>query len=276
MANHHRSVVIHPTAIVDDGAEIGSGVSIGAYTIIGPKVKVGDGTWIGPHVVIEGHTELGPENMVYQFASLGSHPQDLKYHGEPSTLIIGARNKIREFVTLQPGTEHGRMSTRVGDENLFMANCHVGHDCIVGSKNVFANSTALAGHVTIDNNVILGGLVGIHQFCRIGDFSLIGAGSMVSSDVPPYCLVQGDRAHLRGVNVIGLERGGFQDTEIKDIRRTYRHLFATVGHLEAKVKSLPADLKDQPVVRGMVEFITSSKRGVCKPLRELRSGGPTE
>ena len=160
---------IHATAIVDPKAKLGAGVHVGPYSIIGPNVQLGDGCRIAPHVVIEGHTTLGENSDVFQFVSLGSAPQDLKFKGEPSTLIIGARNKIREYVTLRPGPASGHMTTVVGDNNLFMANSHVGHDCKVGSNNVFANTVGLAGHVSVGNNVILGGLVGLHQFCRIGD-----------------------------------------------------------------------------------------------------------
>ncbi len=260
---------IHSTAIVDSKAQLGEDVRIGAYSIIGPSVKLGDRTWVGPHVVIEGITTIGEESEIFQFASLGSKPQDLKFQGEPSTLEIGARNKIREYVTIQPGTRHGHMRTVVGDNNLFMANSHIGHDCAIGSNNVFANSAGLAGHVTIHNNVILGGMVGIHQFCRIGDFVIISAGSMVGGDIPPGCIGQGDRCHLRGVNVIGLERGGFSASEIAGVRKAYRLLFGTAGHLKKKIVEFPQDLRAQLFVGRMLAFIESSERGVCFPAKTL-------
>lgn len=265
------SNLIHPTAIIHPEAQLGKEVEIGPYSIIGRHVKIGDKTRIGPHVVIEGHTTLGPENEVFQFASLGAAPQDLKYKNEPSELIIGSRNKIREFVTLHPGTSAGSnsglMRTLIGDNNLFMANSHVAHDCTVGNNNVFANSTALAGHVSVMNNVILGGMVGVHQFCRIGDYAILGAGAMVGSDVPPYCIGQGDRCHLRGVNIIGLERAKFSEQDIREVKQTYRHLFGTVGKLQEKIASLPQELAARPAIKKLLDFIRDSERGLCTPLR---------
>jgi UDP-N-acetylglucosamine acyltransferase len=255
---------IHPTAIIEPGAELGVDVGVGPYSIIGPHVKIGDRCSIGPHVVIEGFTSIGPESQLSQFCSLGSEPQDLKYRGEPARLIIGARNKIREFVTMHVGTATGSMETVVGDNNLFMANSHVAHDCRVGNNNVFANSAALAGHVRTGDNVILGGLVGVHQFCRIGSYSIISAGSMIGDDIPPFCIGQGDRCFLRGVNVIGLQRAGMSKADIASIRKAYRHLFRTVGSLRTKVDSLPDDVSENPRVKTLVEFITAdSKRGIC-------------
>ena len=261
---------IHPTAIVDSRAEIGAGVHLGAYSLVGPDVKLGDRTRIGPHVVIEGHTTIGPESEIFQFAAIGAAPQDLKYRGEPSTLVLGARNKVREFVTLHPGTAAGTMSTIIGDNNLFMANSHVGHDCRIGSNNVFANSVALAGHVTIFNNVILGGMVGIHQHCRIGNYVIVSAGSMVGHDIPPYCMAQGDRCFLRGVNLIGLERAGMTSDEINAIKKTYRHLFSTVGHVKEKISTLPPELAEHPKVKAMLDFIAESHRGVMNPLKDTK------
>lgn len=258
---------IHETAIVDPAAELGKNVEVGPYSIIGPHVQLGDGCWVGPHAVIEGRTTLGENCEVFQFASVGAKPQDLKFNNEPSTLVLGSGNKIREFVTLQPGTEHGHMTTVIGDNNLFMANSHVGHDCKVGSNNVFANSAALAGHVTIDNNVILGGIVGIHQFVRIGSFVMLSGGSMVGHDIPPYCIGQGDRCFLRGVNTIGLQRAGFTDEEVSAVKKTYRLLFSSVGGLAEKVKGLPQELRAMEKISHMIDFIESSERGVCSPAR---------
>jgi UDP-N-acetylglucosamine acyltransferase len=263
------SCKVHPTAIIEKGAELGAEVEVGAYSIIGHNVKIGDRTYIAPHVVIEGHTTLGEENTVFQFASLGSAPQDLKYKGEPSELIIGNKNKIREFTTLQPGTSHGRMKTEIGDNNLFMANSHVAHDCQVGSNNILANSVALAGHVYLENGVILGGMAGVHQFCRLGEMSIIGAGSMVRGDIPPYCNGQGDRCHLRGVNVIGLKRAGLDESDINDIRKAYRILFSSAGHINDKIASFPPELKARPLVMKMIAFIEKSEHGVCSPLKYL-------
>lgn len=258
-------VKVHSTAIIEEGAELGVDVEVGPYSIIRQHVKIGDRSQIGPHVVIEGYTTLGEENRIFQFASIGAAPQDLKFKNEPSTLVIGARNTIREFVTLQPGTATGTMTTTIGDNNLFMANSHVAHDCRVGSFNVFANSSALAGHVQIGNRVIVGGLVAVHQFARIGDLAMLGGGSMVSSDVPPYCIGQGDRCVLRGVNTIGLERAGLNEEEVAEVRRVYRHLFSSVGHLKEKVETLPAPLAEKAHIKSMLAFIASSSRGICQP-----------
>lgn len=259
------SVKIHPTAIIDSNAEIDSSVEIGAYSIIGPDVRIATGSKIGPHVVIVGHTRLGANSNVFQFASLGAAPQDLKFKGEPSTLILGTNNTIREYVTLQPGTGSGTMTTTIGDNNLFMANSHVAHDCRVGDNNIFANSVALAGHVTIQNNVILGGMAGIHQFARVGSYVMVSAGSMVAQDVPPYCVIQGDRACLRGLNLIGLQRSGMSDEEIVAIKKAYRHLFSSVGRLKEKIETLPAEIAKQPKIKLLTDFIINSQRGICNP-----------
>lgn len=263
------SVTIHPTAIVDPAAQIGAGTTIGAYSIIGPNVVLGTDNVVGPHVVIEGITRIGNGNRVFQFASVGAQPQDLKYRGEPSELIIGDKNIIRECATLQPGTTGGGMVTKVGDSNLFMANTHVGHDTIVGSRCVFANSCALAGHVTIGNGVIVGGLSGIHQFVKIGDVAMIGAGAMVSQDIPPYCLAQGDRATIHGLNRIGLERNGGSRDDLSVLRKIYRAIFTPTSP-EVVGKTFKERVF---VARGMagsnaralefVAFLESSERGVC-------------
>lgn len=258
---------IHGSAVISDGAEIEEGVSIGPFSVIGPNVKIGKGTKIHPHVVIDGYTTIGRDNEIFPFASIGMAPQDLKYAGEPSTLQIGDNNKIREYVTIQPGTSHGLMKTVVGSSNLFMANSHVGHDCIIGSNNVIANSVAIAGHVTVENHVILGGLVGIHQFTRIGSLALIGGGAMVNLDIPPYCLAQGDRCSIRGLNLIGLQRAGFSKEDISFIKKSYRHFFSTVGHLRAKLDTFPRELSQNERANALVEFIVNSKRGISEPSR---------
>ena len=256
------SCSIHKTAIIENGAEIGEGVEVGAYSVIGSNVKIGDKCKIGPHAVIEGDTTIGEETRVFQFASIGADPQDLSYRGEKTELIIGSRNKIREFVTLQPGTNKGTKKTIIGDGNLFMANCHVGHDCRVGNNNVFANSAGLAGHVTIFNNTVVGGLVGIHQFTRIGDFSMLSAGSMVGQDVPPFSIAQGDRCRLRGINVIGLQRANFASEEISAIKKAYRVLFSAPGNIKEKEAQLDDSLLEFASVRHMVEFTKETERGV--------------
>ncbi len=220
---------IHPTAIVAVGAVIGEGTTIGAYSIIGANVKLGRDNTVGPHVVLDGHTTIGDGNTIYQFASVGAAPQDLKYKGEPSELTIGSRNIIREYVTLQPGTQGGGMLTSIGDQNLFMANTHVGHDSHVGNRCVVANGAALAGHVTVADGVIIGGLSGIHQFVRLGSVCMIGAGAMVAQDIPPYCMAQGDRATVQGLNRVGLERNGGTREDLAILREVYRVVFTPQG-----------------------------------------------
>ena len=262
---------IHPTAIIFEGAEIGPSVVVGPYCVVGSNVKLGKGTKLHSHVVIEGHTSLGSDNEVYPFACLGTAPQDLKFGGEASTLEIGDANKIRESVTMQPGTITGHMKTVVGSNNLFMANCHVAHDCVVGNHNVMANSVALAGHVEVQDHVILGGMAGIHQFTRLGSMAFIGAGAMVSQDVPPYCIAQGDRALIKGLNLVGLRRSGFKSEEIVGIKKAYRHFFSTVGHIKEKLETLPTDLASIAKVAIMVEFISGSKRGLASPSRHGNS-----
>lgn len=260
---------IHSSAVVAPGAVIGEGCTVGPYTIIGPHVRLGSGNRIGPHVVLDGHTILGDENVVFQFASVGAPPQDLKYRGEPSTLTLGSRNIIREFVTLQPGTSGGGMRTVIGDDNLFMANCHVGHDSFIGNRNVFANSAAIAGHVTIRDKVTIGGLSGIHQFVVIGDQAIVGGGAMVAKDIPPYTMAQGDRARLIGLNKIGLERHGTTAEEIGRLKKLYREVFFGEGSLHERVQTLLERNLDFPPGRSFLEFIATSKRGVAA----VRRGG---
>lgn len=271
VVENKKETRIHPTAIVDSSAVLGEGVEIGAYSVIGPNVRIGDGCWISHHVVIEGLTTIAESCRIFQFASVGSEPQDLKYGGEASKLHIGKKNIIREYVTLQPGTEGGGMLTQIGDDNLFMASAHVGHDCIVGNGNILANSAALSGHVVVMNHAIIGGLVGVHQFTRIGSHSFLSGGSMVRADVPPYCFGQGDSCQLRGINMLGLERRGYSKEQISAIRKAYRHFFSSVGGLQEKIDTLPKELAAEPKVQTLVEFIKSSKRGVCAPAKNLSS-----
>ena len=255
---------VHPSAIVDPRAELDSAVEVGPYCLVGAGVKIGKGTKIHSHAVIQGRTTLGEGNVVFPFATIGSVPQDLKYKGEPSELLIGNRNTIREYVSLNPGTAGGGMITRVGDRNLLMMYCHIAHDCIVGDQNVIANGATLGGHVTIEDFVIVGGLVGIHQFVRIGTSAILGAGSMVSKDVPPYCNATGDRAKLHGLNVEGLKRRGFVKSVIEAIHKAYRIAFQSKLKTEDALTKIRQEIAAIPEVERLVSFIASSQRGICR------------
>ena len=207
-------MAVHPTAVITRGADLAADVEVGPYAVIGPLVRIGVGTRVGPHAVIEGRTTIGERNRIFQFASLGAIPQDLKYRGEPAELIVGNDNQIREFTTMHIGTAGGGGVTSIGDYNLFMNFSHVAHDCHVGNHVIFANGATLAGHVTVDDYVIVGGLAAVHQFVRLGESSMLGGGAIVVQDVPPFCVVQGDRAGLVGLNVEGMRRRRFAD-EVK-------------------------------------------------------------
>ena len=263
---------IHPSAVVAPGAELDSGVRVGPYTVIGPHVRIGRETQVGPHAVIEGRTTIGRHNHIFQFASVGAVPQDKKYAGEDSQLIIGDHNTVREFATLQPGTTGGGMITRVGDYNLLMVYSHVAHDCALGSHIVMANSANLGGHVTIEDFAVIGALAGIHQFARIGESAIIGAGAMVSLDVPPYCMAQGDRAYLFGLNLIGLKRRGFTTAQLETLKKAYRALFSEGEPFKQALARVSQEYGDGPEVVHLVEFISRSQRGVCRP----RSGASAD
>lgn len=255
---------IHPTAVIAAGAELGSAVSVGAYAVLGPRVRLGERTSVAPHVVIEGNTTVGARNQIFQFASIGAVPQDLKYHGEDSALIIGDDNRIREFCTLQPGTEGGGMITRIGSGNLLMNYAHIAHDCLIGDRCVIANGVQLGGHVTIEDGVVLGALAGIHQFVRIGESAIVGAGSMVSLDVPPFCNATGDRATLHGLNSLGLKRRGLSDEAVQALKRAYRIMFQSKLRVAQAAARVRAELPGIPEVERFVGFIEGSERGVCR------------
>ena len=255
---------IHPTAIVDPHAELDVNVEVGPYSVIGPKVKIGKGTKIKSHVVIEGNTTIGEKNTIFQFATIGSIPQDLKYQGEDSQLIIGSRNTVREFASLNPGTKGGGMITRVGDQNLLMMYCHVAHDCIIGNYNIVANGATLGGHVVIEDYAIVGGLVGIHQFVKVGTGSILGAGSMVSKDIPPYCNATGDRVRLRGLNLEGLKRKKFSREQIDALKKAYRIIFQSGLRTAIALQKVRSEVPQTLEVDHMVRFIESSQRGICR------------
>ena len=257
---------IHPTAIVDPAAKLGARVNIGPYCIVGPHVVLGDDVRLISHVVVDGRTTIGAKTVVYPFASLGMQPQDLKYHGEPSTLEIGANNQIRENVTMNPGTEGGGMVTRVGDNGLFMVSAHVAHDCQIGNNVILANNATLAGHVTICDFAIVGGMSAVHQFVRIGKHAMIGGMSGVENDVIPFGTVKGERAHLAGLNIVGLERRGFGREAIQALRSAYRMLFASEGTMAERVDDVAGLYKDQELVDAVLAFIRDrGSRALCQP-----------
>ncbi|GAK44530.1 UDP-N-acetylglucosamine acyltransferase [Tepidicaulis marinus] len=260
---------IHPTAIIDGNASIGADVKIGPYCLVGPHVSLGDGVELLSHVVVEGHTSIGPRTKIFPFAVIGHQPQDLKYKGEASRLEIGSDNLIREHVTMNPGTEGGGMVTRVGNHNAFLTGAHVGHDCIIGDHVVFSNAVLLAGHCLISDYVILGGGVAVHQFTRIGAHAFVGGASAIENDVIPYGMALGNRAHLAGLNVIGLRRRGFSRDEIHALRGAYKMLFAEEKTLRERLEQVAETYKDVGAVQEIVAFIKGdTNRSLCTPRHE--------
>jgi UDP-N-acetylglucosamine acyltransferase len=255
---------VHPTAVVSPRAELADGVRVGPYAVIGAGVRLGRDTWVGPHAVVDGLTTVGEGNRIFPFASVGGMPQDLKYRGEPSRLVLGDANIVREYVSLNPGTEAGGMETRIGSGCLFMVSSHVAHDCRLDDSVILANGVALGGHVTVASHAIVGGLAGVHQFVRLGESSLCAAGAMVSRDVPPFCVVAGDRARLFGLNTIGLRRRGMPAGVIQALRRAYRLLFHGGRSRRDGVAQVRALLGDVPEVEHLLVFIAASQRGICR------------
>ena len=260
---------IHPTAVVEKGAELAEGVLVGPYCVVGPRVVLAEGVRLMSHVVVAGNTSIGPNTHLYPFASIGTPPQDLKYKGEDSKLIVGANNIVREYVTMNPGTEGGGMLTEVGNNCLFMMSTHVAHDCHVGNHVVMANHATLAGHVTIGEWAILGGLSAVHQFVRIGPHAMVGGMSGVEQDVIPYGSVLGNRARLAGLNVIGLRRRGFSRADIAVLRKAYRLLFAEEGTMAERLDDATEMYRDHEAVMDIVNFIRAdSSRSICQPRAE--------
>ncbi|EDY85940.1 acyl-(acyl-carrier-protein)-UDP-N-acetylglucosamine O-acyltransferase [gamma proteobacterium HTCC5015] len=256
--------MIHETAIVASSARIAEGVSIGAYSVIGDDVVIGAGTVIDNHVVIKGPTVIGRDNHFYSFSSIGEEPQDLKYQGEPTRLEIGDRNKVREFCTFNRGTEEGGGLTKIGSDNLFMAYCHVAHDCWVKDQVVVANNTALAGHVTVENGAKLGGFTLVHQFCHLGSQCFTSMGSAINKDVTPYTLVAGNYANAIGINKIGLKRAGMSEDTVKALHKAFRVLVYSKKSRDEALETLAPLIEQHAEVREFVEFVQNSERGVVR------------
>ncbi|MDA0782005.1 MAG: acyl-ACP--UDP-N-acetylglucosamine O-acyltransferase [Proteobacteria bacterium] len=257
---------IHATAIIEDGAKIGNNVEIGAYTVVGANVVIGDNVKIYSHVAIDGYTTIGEGTRIFPFASIGHIPQDLKFQGEKSTLVIGKNNTIREHVTMNPGTQGDAMTTIIGDNCLFMVGAHVAHDCVVGNRVILANNATLAGHVKVGDFAVIGGLAAIHQFVRIGHHAMIGGMSGIENDVIPYGQAMGERANLCGLNLVGLKRGNFKREEIHTLRNAYRLIFSQEGTLQERMEDAAEMFKDNIGVKEIIEFIrTNSSRAICQP-----------
>lgn len=257
-------VVIHPTAVVAPGAQLGRGVEIGPFCFVGPKVQLGDNVKLASHVTIENRTTIGARSVIYQFATIGVVPQDLKFHGEDAELIVGEENSIRQYANISIGSESGGGITKIGRRNLLMVYTHVAHDCQIGDNIVLVNGVSLGGHVIIQDRAFVGGHSAVHQFCRIGTRVMIGGGSMVVQDVPPYCMVQGDRAAPVGLNVVGLRRAGYSAESLRDLKAMYRMLYSENLTVDDAIKKIETDIDSSEERRIFVEFLRSSERGVCR------------
>ncbi|MEL6127918.1 MAG: acyl-ACP--UDP-N-acetylglucosamine O-acyltransferase [Pseudomonadota bacterium] len=268
-----QSAIIHSTAIIEDGATIGEDASIGPYCMVGAEVTLGQGVELISHAVVTGRTTIGEATRIWPFASVGHQPQDLKYRGEDTELIIGARNMIRESTSINPGTEGGGGKTVIGDDNLMMLGTHVGHDCHLGSNIVLANNAAIAGHCVVEDRVIVGGQSGVHQWCRIGQGAMIGAVSMVTADVIPYGSVVGNRGSLAGLNIVGLKRRGVERAMIHQIRAAYQAVFHDgAGTLMDRAATAARDYPDNPYIQNIVAFITAdTSRHLATPDHGHRS-----
>ncbi len=251
---------IHPTSIIEEGASIGANVTIGPFCYITKDVTIGEGTTVASHVLIEGHTQIGKNNRIFAHSAIGTIPQDLKYKGEEVQLIIGDNNTIREFAQINPGTEGGGRITKIGNQNLLMGYVHIGHDVQIGSHCILANGATLAGHVELEDFVVIGGLSAIHQFVKIGQYAMLAGASALAQDIPPYCMAEGNRATLRGLNLTGLRRG-VERGEIDQLKSAYRELFEKGQPLQEIAESLFAQ-SESLYVKRVAEFVMKSKRGI--------------
>lgn len=257
--------MIHETAIIDPSAKLGENVSVGAYSIIGPNVTIGDGSWIGPHAVVNGPSTIGKNNKIFQFASVGEGPQDKKFAGEDTTLVIGDDNVVRECVTIHRGTAQDRGVTTIGSRNLFMAYAHIAHDCLIGNDNIFVNSSTIAGHVNIDDFVIVSAFCAVHQFCSIGSHSFLSHACLVSKDVLPYLMITGGAsATVCGLNVEGLKRRGFSPDDINSLRKAYKVIYRESLRAVQAVEKLEEMAKVESVVQPLYEALKNSTRGILR------------
>jgi len=255
---------IHPTALVDPAAELAPDVEVGAFSIIGPKVRIGSGCWIGPHVVVTGRTTIGQNNRVFQFASIGEEPQDKKYGGEDTELIIGDNNTIREACTFSRGTVQGSGKTVIGNNNWIMACVHIAHDCILGDNIIMANNASLAGHVTVGDWAILSGYSLIHQFCLVGAHSLTSFASYVNQSIPPYVTVSGEKAKARGINAEGLKRRGYASEQIQQIKRAYKLLYRSGKTMDEAREELASMAADSSEIQPLVDFLDSTGKSMIR------------
>ena len=255
---------IDPRAVIDPSAQLGQNVTVSPFSIIGANVEIGDDSWIGPHVVINGPTRIGTENRIFQFASIGEIPQDKKYYGESSRLEIGDRNTIREFVTINRGTDDGGSVTRIGSDNWLMAYIHIAHDCIVGDHVTMSNAASLAGHVRIDDYAILGGFTLVHQFCAVGSHAFCGMGSAISKDIPPFVMVSGNPAHPRGLNIEGLKRMDKDKETMQALRDAYKVIYRSGHTTKEAANYLRGSSETVEEVARMLSFIQESKRGILR------------
>jgi UDP-N-acetylglucosamine acyltransferase len=259
---------VHPTALVEAGAQLAADVEIGAYTVVGPHVRIEEGTTVGPHVVLQGHTRIGRNNRIHPFASVGGPPQDKKYAGEPTRLEIGDGNMIREYCTINTGTVQDTGITRVGSNNWLMAYVHIAHDCVVGDNTIFANNAQLAGHVFIGDWVILGGMTGVHQFVKIGAHAMTAGGTILVQDVPPFVMAAGNPTSARGMNVEGLRRRGFSPEALTSLRRAYKTVYRDGLSLAQAMEQLEAQIAEEPAqaqhLQLFLRFLRESERGIVR------------
>ena len=255
---------VHETAIVEPGAKIGKNVKIGPYAIIGENVEIGDGTEVGSHTVIKGCTKIGKNNKIFNSVSIGQVPQDLKFNGEKSFLEIGDNNTIREFATIHLGTEEGGGITKIGNDNLIMAYCHVAHDCQLGDNIIMSNAATLAGHVIVEDAAVISGLTGVHQFVRIGKMAMVGGGSKVVKDVPPYILVDGHPASVNGINIVGLRRNGVSPDIRRKVKEAYKILYRSNLNVSQAVDKMDQELDSSPMIEHFLRFLRNAQRGICR------------